>query len=119
MLRDMHKLRLLRCLLSGLVLMAAGGWSHSVVVSAQAPDQAKQPVVQSQKRIAVIIDDLGNKMQGTDKILAMPVKLTVAVMPFLPSSEQDARNAHARGHDVLVHLPLEPKQGNPKWLGPV
>ncbi|MNI20269.1 Divergent polysaccharide deacetylase [compost metagenome] len=109
MLRDVQKIRLLRWLLSGLMLVAVGGWSSSVVVSAETP---------SPKRLAVIIDDLGNKMQGTDEILAMPVKLTVAVMPFLPSSEQDARNAHERGHDVLIHLPLEPKQGNPKWLGP-
>ncbi|MNZ43894.1 Divergent polysaccharide deacetylase [compost metagenome] len=119
MIRDLRKLRVLRWLLSGLLLLAAGGWSDSVIVSADAPpNELKQPNAQSQKRLAVIIDDLGNQMKGTDEILAMPVKLTVAVMPFLPSSEQDARDAHERGHDVLIHLPLEPKQGNPKWLGP-
>lgn len=70
------------------------------------------------RRLALIIDDFGNDMGGTDEILALPVKLTVAVMPFLPTSREDARRAHERGHDVLLHLPMEPKQGRPEWLGP-
>jgi len=74
--------------------------------------------VAAEKRLAVIIDDFGNDMKGTDEILGLPVKLTVAVMPFLRTSEQDARKAHEKGHDVIIHLPMEPKQGNPAWLGP-
>jgi polysaccharide deacetylase 2 family uncharacterized protein YibQ len=70
------------------------------------------------QKFALIIDDLGNGMKGTDEIINMPVKLTVAVMPFLPTTQSDARRAHDKGHDVIVHLPMEPKQGNPKWLGP-
>lgn len=69
-------------------------------------------------RIAVIIDDFGNNMRGTQEMLRLPIKLTVAVMPFLPSTKRDARLAHALGHDVLLHLPMEPKQGKPEWLGP-
>lgn len=70
------------------------------------------------KQIAVIIDDLGNGMEGTEEIMALPIKITVAVMPFLRTTERDAKLAHKRGFDVLVHLPMEPKRGNPKWLGP-
>lgn len=69
-------------------------------------------------KLAIIIDDFGNKMGGTDEILDMPVKLTVAVMPFLRTSEADARRAHEKGHDVLLHLPMEAKQGRREWLGP-
>ncbi|MEK4510114.1 divergent polysaccharide deacetylase family protein [Paenibacillus anaericanus] len=71
-----------------------------------------------EQKLAVIIDDLGNGMKGTEEIMMMPVKLTVAVMPFLPTTVADARRAHEQGHDVILHLPMEPKQGNPKWLGP-
>ncbi len=73
---------------------------------------------QQQKMVAVIIDDLGNNMKGTEQILQLPVKVTVAVMPFLPTTKQDATEAHKPGHDVIVHLPMEPKQGKPQWLGP-
>lgn len=69
-------------------------------------------------RVAIIIDDFGNKMRGTDEMLSLPVKITVAVMPFLPTSVSDARRAHERGFDVLLHLPMEPRHGKPEWLGP-
>jgi polysaccharide deacetylase 2 family uncharacterized protein YibQ len=70
------------------------------------------------KRMAIIIDDVGNDMKGTAEILAMPVKLTVAVMPFLPTTKKDANAAHEKGMDVIVHMPMEPKKGRPEWLGP-
>ncbi|NUU64072.1 divergent polysaccharide deacetylase family protein [Paenibacillus sp. JW14] len=73
---------------------------------------------QTRSRVAIIIDDFGNGMKGTDEIFSLPIKLTVAVMPFLPTSQQDAKRAHERGDDVLVHLPMEPKSGRPEWLGP-
>lgn len=70
------------------------------------------------RKVAVIIDDLGNGMEGTEEILNLPIKLTVAVMPFLETTQEDARRAHERGHDVIIHMPMEPKQGKPEWLGP-
>lgn len=70
------------------------------------------------KELAIVIDDFGNGMKGTEEILDLPVPLTVAVMPFLPTSAQDAKLAHDRGHEVIIHLPLEPKHGKKSWLGP-
>lgn len=72
----------------------------------------------SRSRVAIIIDDFGNGMKGTEEMFALPVKFTVAVMPFLPTSVKDATRAHEQGLDVLVHLPMEPRQGKPEWLGP-
>lgn len=69
-------------------------------------------------KVVIIIDDFGNGMKGTEEMFSLPIKLTVAVMPFLSTSVQDATRAHKRGDDVLLHLPMEPRQGNPKWLGP-
>ncbi|WP_379153675.1 divergent polysaccharide deacetylase family protein [Paenibacillus sp. sgz5001063] len=74
--------------------------------------------VSGHSRVAIIIDDFGNGLRGTDEMFKLPVKFTVAVMPFLPTSERDARRAHDRGLDVLVHLPMEPNKGKPEWLGP-
>ncbi|MNO16667.1 Divergent polysaccharide deacetylase [compost metagenome] len=105
-------------MLCGILFIVSTGGSYIPVSSAAEGQATVKANNHSQKRLAVIIDDLGNKMKGTEEIIAMPVKLTVAVMPFLPSTEQDAKLAHEKGHDVLVHLPLEPKQGRPEWLGP-
>lgn len=69
-------------------------------------------------RIAIIIDDFGNDMGGTAEMLQLGIPMTAAVMPFLPTTAQDAEAAYQQGYDVLIHLPLEPKHGKPEWLGP-
>lgn len=71
-----------------------------------------------QKQVAIVIDDFGNGMKGTDQILSLPIPLTVAVMPFLPTTKKDAKLAHKKGHEVIVHLPMEPLHGKKSWLGP-
>jgi uncharacterized protein len=78
--------------------------------------EAKEPI--SSKELAIVIDDFGNNMKGTDEMLDLPIHLTVAVMPFLSTTERDAKLAHKKGHEVIVHLPLEPKKGKKSWLGP-
>jgi uncharacterized protein len=70
------------------------------------------------KRVAIVIDDFGNNMAGTEEILNMPIPLTIAVMPFLPTTKRDAEWAKQKGHDVIVHMPMEPKKGKKSWLGP-
>ncbi|MDQ0657294.1 polysaccharide deacetylase 2 family uncharacterized protein YibQ [Paenibacillus sp. W2I17] len=86
--------------------------------SAGGPTATASESPSNHKRLAIIIDDVGNDMKGTAEILAMPVKLTVAVMPFLPTTKKDAIAAHEKGMDVIVHMPMEPKKGRPEWLGP-
>ncbi|QJD82049.1 divergent polysaccharide deacetylase family protein [Cohnella herbarum] len=76
---------------------------------------ADKPV---KRQIAVVIDDFGNGMKGTEQMLDLPIRLTVAVMPFLRTTKQDAEAAHRKGHDVIVHLPMEPVRGLRSWLGP-
>ena len=72
----------------------------------------------SKRELAIVIDDLGNSMKGTEEILNLPIKLTVAIMPFLSSTKKDAELAYKNGHEVIVHLPMEPKKGKKSWLGP-
>lgn len=69
-------------------------------------------------KVAIVIDDFGNNMKGTEEILHLPVPLTVAVMPFLSTTKQDAELAHQLGHEVILHLPMEPLKGKRSWLGP-
>jgi uncharacterized protein len=71
-----------------------------------------------EKTAMIIIDDFGNNAKGTTEIMELPYKVTVAVMPFMPSTEKDAKRAHAAGHDVIVHMPMEALSGKKHWLGP-
>ncbi|MDB4866733.1 MAG: divergent polysaccharide deacetylase family protein [Cohnella sp.] len=88
--------------------------------STASPDQAQEFQAKSglSRHIAIVIDDFGNDMRGTEEMMRLPVRLTVAVMPFLPSTQRDAEAAHAKGHDVIVHMPMEPIRGRASWLGP-
>ncbi|TMU83762.1 divergent polysaccharide deacetylase family protein [Bacillus sp. BHET2] len=76
------------------------------------------PLPAHHHELAIVIDDLGNDMKGTAEILNLPVTLTIAVMPFLPTTREDAEKAHQKGHEVIVHLPMEPISGKASWLGP-
>ncbi|WEK55484.1 MAG: divergent polysaccharide deacetylase family protein [Candidatus Cohnella colombiensis] len=88
----------------------------SVAAASNEPEQSQQD--QQARQIAIVIDDFGNRMKGTEQMLQLPIKITVAVMPFLSTTKQDAEAAHQFGHDVIVHLPMEPIRGKASWLGP-
>ncbi|PGZ95954.1 hypothetical protein COE51_19095 [Bacillus pseudomycoides] len=76
------------------------------------------PAYAHTNKVTIVIDDFGNNMKGTEKMLSLPIPLTVAVMPFLPSTKQDATSAHQKGHEVIIHMPMEPVKGKKEWLGP-
>lgn len=78
----------------------------------------EEPAVSAKRHVAIVIDDFGNRMDGTEDMLKLPVKITAAVMPFMPTTKEDAELAHKLGHDVIVHMPMEPKSGLKSWLGP-
>jgi polysaccharide deacetylase 2 family uncharacterized protein YibQ len=58
-------------------------------------------------RLAIIIDDLGNDRAAADAIFAMQCPITVSVLPNHPKSMEIAQEAHRRGYQVLLHLPME------------
>jgi uncharacterized protein len=70
------------------------------------------------KELAIVIDDFGNNMEATEEMLNLPIFITAAIMPFLSTIERDAELANEKGHEVIVHLPMEPKKGKKCWLGP-
>jgi uncharacterized protein len=84
------------------------------------PVSAKVAVPSSLKTnsLSIVIDDFGNNMKGTKEMLELPIPLTVAVMPLMETTQKDAELAHKYGHEVIVHMPMEPVRGKQSWLGP-
>jgi polysaccharide deacetylase 2 family uncharacterized protein YibQ len=63
-------------------------------------------------KIAIIVDDLGLDKDSIDKLVEMPAVLNFAVLPSLPYSKYAAEMAHKNGWDVILHLPMEPKESS-------
>lgn len=81
-------------------------------------EEAQSDAPAAKRQAAIVIDDFGNRMGGTAEMMQTPFPITVAVMPFMPSTHEDAEAAHRHGHDVLVHLPMEPLKMRKNWMGP-
>jgi polysaccharide deacetylase 2 family uncharacterized protein YibQ len=67
-------------------------------------------------KIALILDDAGSGAQSQWVFLDLPVRLSFAVLPGHPNSRRFAEMARARGHDVLVHLPMQPNNSERQAL---
>jgi polysaccharide deacetylase 2 family uncharacterized protein YibQ len=59
-------------------------------------------------RIAIIIDDIGYRDAIDRLFFQLPAKVTFSVLPFSPSGREFANTAHDRGHEIMLHLPMEP-----------
>jgi polysaccharide deacetylase 2 family uncharacterized protein YibQ len=58
-------------------------------------------------RLAIILDDLGSDRAAADRIFALPYPLTISVLPHHAHSVEIAEQAHRRGYEVLLHLPMQ------------
>jgi uncharacterized protein len=58
-------------------------------------------------RLAIIIDDLGSDRAAAEAIFALGYPLTVSVLPNHEHSVDIAKEAHRRGFQVMLHLPMQ------------
>lgn len=73
------------------------------------PPPEKPPVA----RVALVIDDFGYDMKIARKFVNLPLAMTFSVLPHLPHTQEVAALAAAHGHEVMLHMPMEP-YGYPK-----
>nr|WP_255705607.1 MULTISPECIES: divergent polysaccharide deacetylase family protein [unclassified Ectothiorhodospira] len=69
--------------------------------------------------VAIVIDDLGNDPREARRTVALPGPLTVAVLPHTPQAHNAALWAHQRGHEVMLHLPMEADNGHDPGPGAI
>lgn len=58
-------------------------------------------------RLAIILDDLGSDRAAADAIFLLPYPLTISVLPEHAHSVDIAEEAHRRGYEVMLHLPMQ------------
>jgi uncharacterized protein len=66
--------------------------------------------------VSVVIDDFGN-INGDllDGFLSLDKSVTFAILPDLPQTKKTAELASIRGHEIIIHIPMEAldKKQNP------
>lgn len=73
---------------------------------ANIPASARRPDGPAQ--IAIVIDDLGLRQDETRWATNLPGPLTQAFLPYGQSLAAHASRARGNGHEVILHLPMDP-----------
>ena len=67
-----------------------------------------KPTIVVKPKLAIVIDDLGYNLQSVQILYEINPRITLAILPHQPYSQQIAKRARVQGQEVLLHLPLEP-----------
>ncbi len=69
----------------------------------------RQPTVKGGGTVAIIIDDMGSSIAEAQELMAIGIPLTFSIIPGLAKDRQVAAIAHVKGYQVMLHLPMEPR----------
>jgi polysaccharide deacetylase 2 family uncharacterized protein YibQ len=73
------------------------------------PTPKPQPAPNARGRLAILLDDGGQKLDLVSTAGALPTEIGFAILPFLPKSAETAVALHEAGHEIWLHLPMEPE----------
>lgn len=66
------------------------------------------PKTAGRPMIAVVIDDLGVDRKRSERVIPLRAPLTLAWMTYSQDLPRLTHEAHQRGHELLVHVPMQP-----------
>lgn len=58
--------------------------------------------------LVIVIDDLGYNLARAEQAMALPVPVTLGLLPFAPNTAAITALAQLSGHEMIVHQPMEP-----------
>ena len=80
-------------------------------ISATAPSVTPFPQIKPGIKLALLIDDMGRTTGQVDRLKALKIPISIAVIPGLAQDRSVAELAHRSGIQVLIHLPMEALPG--------
>jgi len=94
--------------LTRIVLRRAGRVTHEIEIEVRPPaSAAKSEGAASAPRLAILLDDLGSDRAAAEAIFALHYPVTLSILPGHEHSAEIAQEAHRRGLEVMLHLPME------------
>ena len=82
-------------------------WAEEPAPLAAAVPALPPPPATGRPRIAIIIDDIGMNLAWSRAALDLPAPVTMAVLPYARQAADFARQSREKGHEVLIHTPME------------
>lgn len=84
-----------------------GQRTHSIRIAFAAGNSFASRGARRAPRLAIIIDDMGGDPSAARALLKLPFPLTFSVLPDQLHSAEIADEAHRRGDQVMLHLPMQ------------
>jgi hypothetical protein len=84
----------------------------------EAGSTRKGDTPEARPKVAVIIDDIGFDAELARSFMDLKPSLTLSVLATAPHAQAIAREAMGKGVEVMLHLPMEPKETNGEGPGP-
>jgi len=84
-----------------------GERTHSIHILIKETSAAVALPSSAAPRLAIIIDDMGRDESAAAALLKLPYPLTLSVLPGQLHSAEIADQAHRRGDQVMLHLPMQ------------
>jgi len=76
------------------------------------------PPLNGRPAITLVIDDMGWMHRYTDQAVALPGPLTLAWFPFAQKLPEQVAAAAARGHEAMLHMPMQSHSDSIRQTGP-
>ena len=93
------------------VIVLPAGFLPATNIASATGTHAAQP------SIALIIDDLGNQYSHDSEAIKLPGPVTCAFLPYAPFSRSLAEQAYAGRKEVMLHLPMQAVNEEPREAG--
>jgi polysaccharide deacetylase 2 family uncharacterized protein YibQ len=74
------------------------------------PPKVRVPEKKIGPRVAIIIDDMGSNKRRARELINLEAPLTLSFFPFARNSRKLAQEAQEKGKEVILHMPMEPKE---------
>ncbi|MFH2130862.1 MAG: divergent polysaccharide deacetylase family protein [bacterium] len=96
------------------------GWNSADYKDASEPDHQKEiiPPEDGMAKLAIVIDDLGYQMDVFNHLITLEYEITYSVLPQQAFSRETAEIATQAGRQVILHLPMQPRDWpkfDPGW----
>ncbi len=89
--------------------------THKIVLSV---DSKQQWIKDGRPKIAIIVDDMGYDSDTDFSFFRLDMHLSYSVLPHGPFTRSIVRKANKEGRELILHLPMEPKNYPSVKVGP-